>query len=180
MVDNCNGTLTATYDSSFPGTYAIHIEEVLLANKGEGRPIVGSPFHLTISGTPKLYPDELPVCGTSKEGIRDSFWAPGSWVSSNIASAKHGVNRDGWVFQPTSCVYDSFTHEDLLLLARSEEPTWLLVVGNSVQRGVFHALVDMILVQGQKDNFEKSVIQKCWGYSNIQLGSLRVSYQVRT
>ncbi|CAM9322955.1 unnamed protein product, partial [Laminaria digitata] len=52
---NGDGTLTATYESSFPGTYLVYIEDVDLHIKddlGRGQPIVGSPFSLTVSGEP--------------------------------------------------------------------------------------------------------------------------------
>ena len=63
-------------------------------------------------------------------------------------------------------------------LASLEKETWLLVVGGSVQRGVFLALVDMILEHDQKTNLKESIIQKCWGYADVQVGNLRVTYQV--
>lgn len=58
--DNDNGgktnngttTLTATYQSSFPGEYLIYVEEVRLTRHDEGRPIQGSPFSLTVAGAP--------------------------------------------------------------------------------------------------------------------------------
>lgn len=85
--------------------------------------------------------------------------------------------RDGWVFQPKSCVYDTFSYEDLMLLAERKKTTWILVLGGSVQRGVFLTLVDMALAQGQKDNFTSSAVGKCWGYADIQIGNLRMTYQ---
>ena len=39
-------------------------------------------------------------------------------------------------------------------------------------------LIDMILAQGQKDDFGSNSIQKCWGYADITVGNLRVTYQV--
>lgn len=177
VVDNEDGTLTATYETSFPGQYSVHIEEVVLSNHDEGLPLVGSPFALTVSGDSALDVDSLPVCGTEQEDTESAFWRPGTWVSSNIASAEHGVARDGWVFQPKSCVYDMFSYEDLMLLAGLEEPTWLLVLGGSVQRGIFLTLVDMVLAQGQKDYMDTSILAKCWGYADIRVGNLRLTYQ---
>ncbi|CAM9613533.1 unnamed protein product, partial [Hapterophycus canaliculatus] len=97
------------------------------------------------------------------EDLSSSFWRKGSWVTSKYASAEHGVLRDGWVFQPNDCVYDTFSHGDIMLLASMEEPTWLLIVGNSIQRGLFQTLIDLVLVAGQKHEFETSVVKKCWG-----------------
>lgn len=178
VVNNQNGTLTATYESSFPGNYSVYVEVVELIKLDEGRAVVGSPFSLAIVGTPAFDVEKLPVCGTEKEqDIASTFWRPGTWLSSNLASASHGVMRDGWVFQPKSCVYDTFSYDDLMLLAGMEKPTWLLILGGSVQRGVFLALVDMALRQGQKNELDSSAIAKCWGYADIQIGNLRLTYQ---
>ncbi len=178
--DGRNDTLTATYMSDFPGDYLVYVEEVVVENHDEGRPIQNSPFNLTISGEPTLDVSSLPVCGTDEEeDIERSFWRPGTWLSSNIASLAHGVTRTGWVFQPKSCVYDAFFREDLLKLADLEEETWLLIMGNSVFRGVYLTLADMALGQGQKDSMYDSALEKCWGYADLRIGNLRVTYQVR-
>eukprot|EP00903_Cladosiphon_okamuranus_P008178 g7877.t1 len=177
VADNGNGTLTATYESLFPGDYLVHVEEVWLGDRGEGKPVLNSPFRLTVTGAPKLNVDDLPACASTEGDISDLFWQPGTWVSSNIASGVHGVTRYGWVFQPKNCVLDTFSYEDLTYLASSEQPTWLLVLGDSVQRGVFLILVDMILAEGQKQNLSSSTITKCWGYAEVRVGNLRVTYQ---
>lgn len=179
VADNGNGTLTATYEILFPGDYLIYVDVVQLSNRDEGTPILHSPFPLTVTGEPKLDVNALPVCGSTEEDISDSFWRPGTWVSSNVASSVHGVTRYGWVFQPRTCVMDTFSYDDLMYLASSEQPTWLLVLGSSIHRGVFLTLVDMILAEGQKDKLGQSVIQKCWGYAEVRVGNLRVTYQVR-
>ncbi|CAM9791755.1 unnamed protein product, partial [Ectocarpus fasciculatus] len=178
-----SNTLTATYKSDFPGDYLVYIDEVDLSKKGEGVPILGSPFSLTIAGgAPTLDINSLPICNSHEDfnnDIADTFWRPGTWLSSNVASAAHGVLRNGWVFQPKSCVFDTFSYEDLVLLASLDgEPTWLLVLGGSVQRGVFLTLVDMVLATGQKEHISSSVLQKCWGYADVQVGNLRLTYQV--
>ncbi|CAM9874426.1 unnamed protein product, partial [Ectocarpus fasciculatus] len=176
-----NGRLTATYTSDFPGDYLMYIEEVHTSEHGEGLPILGSPFSLTVEGdSPTMDVNSLPVCssqGDAKKDIGDTYWRPGTWLSSHVASAAHGVMRNGWVFQPRSCVFDTFSYEDLMLLASLDEPTWLLILGSSIQRGVFHSLVDMVLAQGQKDDFSYSIVKKCWGYVNLRIGSLRLTYQ---
>ncbi|CAB1106329.1 unnamed protein product [Ectocarpus sp. CCAP 1310/34] len=178
-----NGTLTATYKSDFPGDYLVYIDEVESSKKDEGVPILGSPFSLTIAGdAPTLDVNSLPVCSTHEDtnkDIPDTFWRSGTWLSSNVASAAHGVMRNGWVFQPKSCVFDTFSYEDLMLLASLDgEPTWLLVLGGSVQRGVFLTLIDMVLAAGQKHDIQSSVVQKCWGYADVRVGNLRLTYQV--
>lgn len=182
MENNRDGTLTATYESNFPGSYLIYVEDVDLrirTEDGNGRPIQGSPFPLTIVGEPTIDVKALPVCGVDEENVSSTYWRRGSWISSNIASAKHGVLRDGWVFQPRECVHETFLYEDLMLLATLEEPTWLLAVGNSILRGIYLTLVDMVLARGQKDELGTSVIEKCWGFADIKIGNLRLTYQVK-
>ncbi|CAM9107182.1 unnamed protein product [Ectocarpus sp. 13 AM-2016] len=180
--DGNTGTLTATYKSDFPGDYLVYIEEVQPSEQDEGLPIVGSPFSLKIAGDfPTLDVNSLPVCGSQDDGskdIADTFWRPGTWLSSNVASTAHGVMRNGWVFQPKSCVFETFSYQDLMLLASLDgEPTWLVVVGGSVQRGVFLTLVDMVLAAGQKDDMATSTLGKCWGYADLRVGNLRLTYQ---
>lgn len=172
-------TLTATYKSDFPGSYLIHVEEVIVARGDEGRPIFNSPFTLTISGEPTFDVDTLPACAMEDEDVEESFWRPGTWLSSNIASESHGVTSSGWVFQPKGCVHDTFTRDDLLKLADLEDETWLLIMGNSVFRGLYLTLVDMALRKGQKDSLSGSALEKCWGYADLRIGNLRVTYQVR-
>lgn len=158
------------------------VEDVNLLARTEdakGRPIQGSPFPLTIGGKATIDVEALPVCGVDEGNVSSTYWRTGSWISSNIGSTKHGVLRDGWVFQPRECVYDTFLHEDLMLLATLEEPTWLLAVGNSILRGIYLSMVDMVLARGQKDELDTSVIEKCWGFVDIKIGNLRLTYQVK-
>lgn len=182
--NNGDGTLTATYESSFPGSYLVFVEDINLLARTEdakGMPIQGSPFPLTIVGEATINVEALPVCGVGEGhfNVSSTYWRRGSWVSSNIGSAKHGVLRDGWVFQPRDCVHETFVYEDLMLLAALEKPTWLLAVGNSILRGIYLTMVDMILVRGQKDELDTSVIEKCWGFVDIKIGNLRLTYQVK-
>ncbi|CAM9817705.1 unnamed protein product [Ectocarpus fasciculatus] len=188
VVNNGDGTLTVTYESPYPGDYLVHIEDVCtdmnVVGRGNKHPrerakaIKNSPFKLTISGEVAVDVDGLPLCDAEEEDEEDTFWRMGSWISSNLASAQHGVLRDGWVFQPKNCVHDTFSYDDLMLLAKDvKEPTWLLILGTSVQRGVFLTLVDMVLAQGQKSDFATSSIQKCWGFAEIRVGNLRLTYQ---
>lgn len=183
--DNGDDTLTATYTSRFPGEYLVFVQEVDFREPftrdglKTSRPIRGSPFSLKITGDPTVDVRDFPLCGTDNlEDLSSSFWRTGSWVTSKYASDEHGVLRDGWVFQPYDCVHDTFNHSDIMLLAGMGEPTWLLVIGNSVQRGVFQTLVDMVLTAGQKENFYTSVIKKCWGMADVSIGNLRLTYQV--
>lgn len=183
VVNNGDGTLTASYSSDIPGEYLVYVEDINTVSARDGvsnvSPVIGSPFKLTISGPSLLDIDSLPLCRTEhEEGTPETTWRTGTWVSSHIASARHGVMRDGWVFQPKDCVYDTFSYWDLMALAHAEKPTWLLVVGTSVQRGIFLTLVDMVLARDQKGEFSHSAYAKCWGWADLRIGNLRISYQV--
>ena len=35
----------------------------------------------------------------------------------------------------------------------------------------------MVLAQSQKDNLSSSAIGECWGYADIQIGNVRLTYQ---
>lgn len=85
VVDNENGTMTATYASGSPGQCEYHVdrEEADLPEKqgkSRGRPTVRSPSQLMISRTRTLVVDAFPVCGT-KEDMESTLWGPGSQVS---------------------------------------------------------------------------------------------------
>ncbi|CAN0440332.1 unnamed protein product [Ectocarpus sp. 12 AP-2014] len=67
----------------------------------------------------------------------------------------------------------------MLIASLDNESTWLLVLGGSVQRGVFLTLIDMVLAAGQKNDISLSVLQKCWGYADVRVGTLRLTYQER-
>lgn len=182
--NNGDGTLTASYSSDIPGEYLVYVEDVRTTRTQYGiqpvSPVVGSPFKLTISGPSLLDMDALPVCGTDlQDGTPEETWRIGTWMSSKVASARHGVMRDGWVFQPKNCVYDTFSYTDLMMLANAEKPVWLLVTGTSVQRGIFLSLLDMVLTKDKKADMKKSAHQKCWGWTDFRLGNLRISYQVQ-
>lgn len=183
VTNNKNGTLTARYTVDFPGDYLISVEDVDFSESSPPgtsfRPIAGSPFALVVEGEPTLDPNSLPLCeGEDGEDRLSELWMPGSWVSAHVAGRDHGVLREGWVFQPQNCVYDTFSADDFMLLAAGDELTWVVVLGGSVQRGVFLALVDMILEKKQKTYMSGSAIQKCWGWSDFRIGNLRITYQV--
>lgn len=131
VVNNMDGTLTATYTSDFPGQYFVYIEEIDMSRSRlqRARYFKGSPYNLTISGDVTLDVDNLPSCNEVDASGYDDFWRLGTWLSSREASAEHGTLRNGWVFQPKQCVHETYSYDDLMVLAALEEPTWIVILG---------------------------------------------------
>ncbi|KAJ8050919.1 hypothetical protein HOLleu_04302 [Holothuria leucospilota] len=169
-----------TYTPSMEGEYDFYIEE--LANiRGDQYQIPGSPFRLIVHGSKvkeeerRKLADALPSCQTIPQN--NLSWVEGSWKTRKIVGSKHGVLRSGWVFQPKICSFDTFTTEELAIAAASSEPRSIIVLGSSTDRGIFLSLVDLILSDRQKNDFDGSDLTKCWGFAELQVGNLRIVYQ---
>ena len=135
----------------------------------------------------------------------DSCFGAGRWVRCSAAGI-HPQNclRDGWVFVPLNCKYSVVSPIEIMQLVASirpqeSRPLWIAMLGSSIERETIHNLLDLVggvradpesddLVR-DKDKVEiKSVregngvgrgqgsIMNCWGWADIQLGSLRLSY----
>jgi hypothetical protein len=176
---------SAEYKSNFPGIYRVHIENVDTSQRRETvvEPVVGSPFNLEISGEVTLDISNLPSC--TEDDYYNLKKLPGTWISSALAPKPENVLRSGWVFQPEECNWDVLSPAELRALTGewgrqlkgSGNDMWMLISGSSVQRGVYLALVDLILSTTMKDGMTDSPLAKCWGYAEVSIGSLRVSYQ---
>lgn len=131
VVNNDNGTLTATYVSDFPGQYVVYIEEIDMSRRRLERahPLVGTPFNLLISGEETLDVNNLTPCNDLDNSTSADFWRSGTWLSSRVASAQHGTLRNGWVFQPKNCIHEAYTYDDLMVVAALEETTWIVILG---------------------------------------------------
>ncbi|KAJ8050913.1 hypothetical protein HOLleu_04296 [Holothuria leucospilota] len=169
-----------TYTPTMEGEYDFYIEELANA-KGDQYQIPGSPFRLTVHGSKvqeeeeRKLTDSLPSCQTIPQN--NLSWIEGSWKTRKIVGSKHGVLRSGWVFQPKICSFDIFTTEELAIAASSSEPRSIIILGSSTDRGIFLSLVDLILSDGQKTDFDESDLTKCWGFAELQVGNLRIVYQ---
>ncbi|KAJ8050920.1 hypothetical protein HOLleu_04303 [Holothuria leucospilota] len=169
-----------TYTPTLAGEYDFYIEE--LGNvKGYQYQIPGSPFRIIVQGTKvkeeeeRKLTDSLPSCQTIPQN--NLSWIEGSWKTRKIVGSKHGVLRSGWVFQPKLCSFDIFTTEELVVAAASSEPRSIIILGSSTDRGIFLSLVDLLLSDRQKYDFVASDLTKCWGFAEVQVGSLRIVYQ---
>jgi hypothetical protein len=176
---------SAEYKSNFPGIYRVHIENVDTSQRRETvvEPVVGSPFNLEISGEVTLDISNLPSC--TEDDYYNLKKLPGTWISSALSPKPENVLRSGWVFQPEECNWDVLSPTELTaltgewgrVLQGDGDPMWVLITGSSVQRGVFLTLVDLVLSTTMKDGMTDSPLAKCWGYAEVSIGSLRVSYQ---
>ncbi|KAJ8051085.1 hypothetical protein HOLleu_04522 [Holothuria leucospilota] len=169
-----------SYTPTLAGEYDFYIEQ-LQRSKADQYQIPGSPFRLTIEGAKVneeaeiKFTDSLPSCQTIPQN--NLSWVEGSWKTRKLVGSKHGVLRSGWVFQPKICSFDIFTQEELTIAAASSEPRSIVILGSSTERGIFLSLVDLILSDREKVHFNVSDFGKCWGFAELQVGSLRIIYQ---
>ena len=86
--------------------------------------------------------------------------------------------RWGYTFRPNHgrCYYEAWTPRDLVTYATNASlpKRWILVAGTSRVRGVFLALADHLLA-GRRGEF--AAIAKCWGRLEVEVGSLRLTFQ---
>eukprot|EP00667_Euglena_gracilis_P013272 EG_transcript_13670 len=187
-----NGTLMGSYVADQPGQYDLHVEEfwvgkysnpkhALAKRCGSDQHVAlpGSPFRLTVTGEPPMSitsPHALPRCLT-----RDGWHGTGNgmleggWVSARLAAHRGNVLRQGWVYQPRNCAFEILPYEDLLAASHAMDK-WIVVMGNSIQRGLFLSLLDLLHQPHQMVGFQGSITSKCWGWSDFKLNRLRVTY----
>ncbi|KAJ8051103.1 hypothetical protein HOLleu_04550 [Holothuria leucospilota] len=169
-----------SYTPTMEGEYDFYIEQ-LNQRATDQLQIPGSPFRLVVLGkevneeAQRTFTDSLPSCQTISQN--NLTWVEGSWVTRKLAGSKHGVLRSGWVFQPKICSFDVFTEEELAVAVTSSEPTSIVILGSSIERGIFLSLVDLILNHKEKVHFNESHFDKCWGYAQLQVGNVQIVYQ---
>lgn len=127
--------------------------------------------------------NDLPPCNTlhGKSGAL-SMW-DGTWIGPGLDLVNDNAIRTGWSFLPSpemNCQIETFSTEDLLSIPSGPDggrDKSILVIGTSVMRGVFLSIADLLLPDGDKVMFGKSVISKCWGRAQVTKGNLMVMYQ---
>jgi len=167
---------------------------ILPVRGGPWRLWVRSPSDTWASKDPPAQKISLPsdVCvGADNPG--------GRWVRCSSAGIEpERCLRDGWVFVPLNCRFEVNSPVEMLDRAASlrphpGRPLWLAVLGSSIERGTIHTLLD--LVGGVRADHVSDVLvrdgvfakettagrgegslMKCWGWSDVQIGSLRLSY----
>jgi len=123
----------------------------------------------------------------------------GRWIKCSAAGiSASNCLRDGWVFVPDKCHHDVSHPSSILKRARKArpditKPLWIVFLGSSIERGTVHAMVDIIggvqfdtdkskhlrtsiFGNGTRDEPGKGSSLKCWGWFDVQVGHLRLSY----
>jgi hypothetical protein len=110
----------------------------------------------------------------------------GSWLKCDASvSDKEGCLRSGWKYQPRNCSFEIWNDQELANFALHGEPKWIVILGTSVERGIFLMMVDLALssqpnVQDDDDDDDSNTqayCSHCWGYCDYQIGNLRFTYQ---
>jgi hypothetical protein len=123
----------------------------------------------------------------------------GRWVKCSAANV-HSSNclRDGWVFFPDDCRYNVLHPSAILRRVKKArpmitKPLWVVVLGSSIERGTLHAMVDLVggvqFDPAKKEHLRTELFGsatkaepgrgsplKCWGWFDVQVGHLRMSY----
>jgi len=109
------------------------------------------------------------------DSSRSLHWR-GRWMrcrSERMAKQEECL-RWGYVFRPSDCHYQIWSHDHLVQYSAQSEPRWQVFMGSSRIRGVFLSAVDLLV---NKMGNGLKIINKCWGRVDVQLGNLRLTYQ---
>jgi len=198
--DAASGILTVHFSLADQAVYDVTVI-TLLWEIGEGemevRRVKQSPFKLRVrdaagehrAAAVAISGESCHVAGISErpQGGGGGGGFQGRWIRCSSACVEP-CPRDGWIFAPWDCshrIYSPAQAQALASpLARARgRPLWIAVVGNSVLRGILHSMVDLlcegcdIFTDGQNNIPLEGSIVKCWGWFDIALGSIRISYQ---
>lgn len=155
----------AVYDK---GMYNVHVELVLQCN--DGKP--GVPTRQTRRMTEK--PLKLEVLAGNKAGwpgraCENFHWKHGRWLECHNTPLP--CVRTGWVWVPSDCYIPVMSPGDII----NQRPTWIVFAGSSIERGSFLSVVDYVLGP-RAANLTNSDYWKCWGWMDLAVGNLRISY----
>ncbi|KAI9033183.1 hypothetical protein DFJ74DRAFT_156942 [Hyaloraphidium curvatum] len=156
-----------TFD--LPGTYSISID--LITPKGFIPVQDRRGFNISVTGA-SFRRREKPRC---RSGPTDN----GLWLrcGSTFSAGIRNCLRWGWVFEPSDCHYEIWSHGDLKRKFFSNSKAgkrWIVFLGDSVMRGVFLSAVDLLL---NTTGGELHTIAKCWGRLDVEWGRIRLTYQ---
>ena len=191
------GLLTGTFHVEDAGQYVVEVVSLRKVRSGPGnhdtrmhvRHLLGSGRMVvvvrnnSVDTTESKTGDQIPLCNP------ESSSGPGRWVSCNALSPG-GCLRDGWIWKPFRCSHSLDTAQSTLRRAqqiahgRGGKPLWIVFMGSSVLRGSMHSLVDFIggaalhsvFTLGNSTRGVGSIV-KCWGWFDVLIESMRVSYQ---
>jgi len=189
LLSQKKGKLVYSWRPSFADTYDIYVHELERNRYGANvkTPLIQpSPLSVTISpdqtnstseGIESL--DErarnmIPCQSVTDMNIFSRF--DGDWIGPNV-NIEADTLRTGWTFVPSeamNCTFETFSQQDLLSMPEKKS---IHVIGTSKERGVYLALVDLLLSDDEKFHIHKSVIGQCWGRVNMTKGNLELVYQ---
>jgi hypothetical protein len=155
-------------------------------------PVQGGPWHINVrDNTTRWVPTvnvQFPakVCTEPTQGN-------GRWVRcESVGIHFRNCLRDGWLFVPHACRHEFASIAEVLIRSKlTTKPLWLVIGGSSIERGTYHALIDLLagvrhdthnqtmraeLFLGESTQPGKGSLVKCWGWFDCQIGHLRLSY----
>lgn len=172
----------------YPGNYEVLVHKIVQEKWSRNSNTLStstlihpSPFHISIDRlkensstehrSTKLLPCQL--------GDRHVFskW-DGDWIGPSLQQPENpNILRTGWSFIPSNemnCTIETYSQDDIYDISEKKS---IVILGSSIDRGIFLSLVDNLLTIEEKVHFEKSVVGKCWGQAIIRKGNLKLMYQ---
>lgn len=170
MRDGNTARVTVTaYDE---GIYNVHVEVVLHCQGerlgGDFRRVAEQPLQLKVSSAGA---GSKRSGGFPRKPCKDGRWRHGRWMECHATPLKNCM-RTGWVWVPHDCYIPTLTPDAIINQA---PPTWIVFAGTSVERGSFWSLLDHVLGP-RAANLTDSDFWRCWGWLDLTIGNLRISY----
>lgn len=180
------GSLIYAWVPIFPGAYTIHVHEIdqefshttPLVTPGEYPIYINEGSAAQGIGVSMLQDriENMPPCQSIQNNVQlFSNW-DGDWLGPDF-QLPDSV-RTGWSFLPSSetmgCKLETFNYDEIQSIPEKKK---ILILGRSVERGVFLSLVDMMLDRQEGKYINKSTIGKCWGRASVKKNNLEVMYQ---
>ena len=174
----------------FPGNYQVLVHKIVFLEKWSRNStnklsastlIHPSPYHISIDSqleenSSTEHKSNLFPC---QSGNRDVFskW-DGDWIGPSLQQPENpNILRTGWSFIPSNemnCTIETYSQDDIYDISEKKS---IVILGSSIDRGIFLSIVDILLSIEEKVHFEKSVVGKCWGQAIIRKGNLKLMYQ---
>lgn len=153
----------AVYDE---GTYNVHVEIVLQCTRGDKverviRRVNEVPLLLQVSAGNNV--------GFPHKKCTDFHWKHGRWLECHKTPLL--CVRTGWIWVPSDCYIPVMSADEII----NQTPTWIVFAGSSIERGTFLSIVDYILGP-RAANLTNSDFWKCWGWMDLTVGNMRISY----
>jgi len=188
IVSSLSSPFEVSYLPLDSGLYEVHLLEIRDRGNYSIKYLEGSPFSLKVTGSAQ-FPSkfchdfslhyELDKQLYDKSGLLQKRFG-GRWLRckdlpSHIREA--GCTSEGWVWIPQSCYYKILPIGSYQSLMHLQKPLWVMIFGSSTIRAQFFFWLMQVLPQVNLQGLPESSLWKCWGYMDVRIGSLRVSYK---